>query len=197
MRGGIIPSWVKDPARFTLLINARGESVNEKAAFRMAMRRRRCLFPADGFYEWRQVGRDKRPYYVRSRVGPIAFAGLYETWNGPNGEEMDTAAIVTTAATRTLAPIHERMPVVAPPDSFDFWLDGAADGETAAALIAPAAEDLFEACEVSPAVNKATNDSPELIAPAPPPTDEPAVSAPARATRKRAKPDDDDQLTLL
>src|SRR5262249_19337352 len=163
----------------------------------MAMRRRRCLFPADGFYEWRQVGRDKRPYYVRARVGPVAFAGLYETWSGPNGEGMDTAAVVTAAADRTLATIAEATPAVGPPGSSDFWLDGAVDGETAAALIAPAAEDLFEAYEVSPAVNKATNDSPELIAPAPPATDAAVVSAPARATRKRAKPDDDEQLTLL
>ena len=104
VRWGLIPAWVKDPRQFSLLINARGESVSEKPAFRNAMRRRRCLFPADGFYEWQDEGGRKRPYCVRPRNGePIAFAGLWETWMGPNGEEMETAAIVTTAASRDLA----------------------------------------------------------------------------------------------
>ena len=110
MRWGLLPSWVKDPKTFPLLINARGESVLEKPAFRNAMRRRRCLIPTDGFYEWQagKAGGPKRPYFVRAkrdadgRAPPLAFAGLYETWTGPNGEELDTAAIVTTAANRTL-----------------------------------------------------------------------------------------------
>src|SRR6204780_1307890 len=110
MRWGLIPSWVKDPKTFPLLINARGESVLDKPAFRNAMRRRRCLIPADGFYDWR-AGEPKHPYFVRLKSGgPVAFAGLWETWTGPNGEEVDTAAIVTTRANRTLAAIHERMP---------------------------------------------------------------------------------------
>ena len=181
MRWGLIPSWVKDPRTFSLLINARGESVNEKAAFRMAMRRRRCLFPADGFYEWRQVGAEKQPFYVRPRAGgPMAFAGLWETWSGPDGEEMDTAAIVTTTANRTLASIHPRMPVVVAPDAFDFWLDIRIDGETAAALITPAPEDFLEAYPVSPAVNRFANDAPELIERA-----EPTATV---ATKKTAKP---------
>src|SRR5882724_11953550 len=113
VRWGLLPTWVKDPKGFTLLINARGESVNDKPAFRNAMKRRRCLFPADGFYEWRQEGSARRPFHVRRKGGgPMAFAGLWETWMGPNGEEMETAAIVTTTANRTLAPIHDRMPVV-------------------------------------------------------------------------------------
>ena len=125
VRWGLIPPWVKDPRGFTLLINARGESVNEKPAFRNAMRRRRCLFPADGFYEWKSRAAAERPYCVRPKDGaPIAFAGLWESWMGPNGEEMETAAIVTTAANRELAPLHERMPVIVQPDAFDFWLDG-------------------------------------------------------------------------
>src|SRR5215813_9929250 len=97
MRWGLIPSWVKDPRNYTLLINARGETVTEKPAFRHAVQRRRCLFPADGFYEWRADGVRRRPYFIRPRNGgPIAFAGLWETWSGPNGEEVDTACIVTT-----------------------------------------------------------------------------------------------------
>jgi putative SOS response-associated peptidase YedK len=184
VRWGLLPSWVKDPRTFTPLINARGESVNDKAAFRNAMRRRRCLFPADGFYEWRQEGKARRPFFVRARSGgPIAFAGLWETWMGPNGEEMETAAIVTTRANRTLSPIHERMPVVVPPDAFDFWLDcRKVDGDTAAALIAPAREDVLEAFEISPAVNHVANDSPELIAP----VTAAAVAATPRTEEKRA-----------
>jgi len=137
VRWGLIPSWVKDPKTFTLLINARGESVNDKPAFRNAMKRRRCLFPADGFYEWRREGGGKRPYFARLKSGgPLAFAGLWETWTGPNGEEMETAAIVTTAANRTLAAIHDRAPVIVPPEAFDFWLDtGKVDAKTAAAAI--------------------------------------------------------------
>lgn len=167
VRWGFIPSWVKDPRGFSLLINARGESLNDKPAFRAAMRRRRCLFPADGFYDWRRAGEHTTPYYVRLKAGgPMAFAGLWESWMGPNGEEMETAAIVTTRANRTLAGIHDRMPVIVPPDAFDFWLDSATvDAETAAALIAPAREGMLDVYEVSPAVNRAANDTPALIEP--------------------------------
>src|SRR5207237_10933953 len=117
-------AWVKDPKGFSLLVNARAESVVEKPAFRHAMKRRRCLFPADGFYEWKEDGGTKRPYVVRPKAsGPIAFAGLWECGIGPNGEGMETAAIITTRANRTLVPIHPRMPVVVTPEAFDFWLD--------------------------------------------------------------------------
>ena len=167
VRWGLVPYWTKDPRDFTLLINARGESVDSKPAFRDAMRRRRCLFPADGFYEWKVEGDRRRPYFIRPRMGgPIAFAGLWDSWMGPNGEEMETACIVTTSANRTLAPLHERMPVVIAPEAFDLWLDCAkVDGGTATALIMPAPESLFEVHEVSTAVNRAANDSPALIEP--------------------------------
>ena len=159
MRWGFIPAWVDDPKTLSLLINARGELVLDKPAFRNAMRRRRCLLPADGFYDWR-AGEPKRPYFVRAKSGaPLAFAGLWETWTGPNGEEVDTAAIVTTRSTRALAAIHERMPVIVAPEAFDLWLDCAAvEAEAAAALIAPAPEALLEHYEVSPAVNRVAND---------------------------------------
>jgi putative SOS response-associated peptidase YedK len=167
VRWGLIPSWVRDPRAFSLLINARGESVLDKPAFRAAMRYRRCLVPADGFYEWRREGERKRPYFVRLKAGGLmAFAGLWEAWSGPNGEEMETAAIVTTVANRTLRPIHDRMPVIVPPDAFDLWLDcREVDATTAAALIAPAPDDLLEIYEVSHAVNRAANDSAALIEP--------------------------------
>jgi putative SOS response-associated peptidase YedK len=180
VRWGLIPSWVQDPRKFTLLINARGESVIEKPAFRAAMRHRRCLFPADGFYEWKVTPTGKRPYFVRPKSGgPMAFAGLWETWRGPNGEEQETAAIVTTAANRTLASIHERMPVIIDPAAFDLWLDTKrVDARTAAALIAPAPENLLEAYEISPAVNRVANDSQALIEPLAPPQSATAAPAP-------------------
>ena len=133
VRWGLIPSWVKDPKKFALLHVARGESVNEKPAFRNAMKRRRCLVPADGFYEWTEHGERKRPFFIRQKAGGlIAFAGLWETWEGPNGEELDSVAIITTPANRMLGVIAERMPAILPPDAFDLWLDctavDAADG---------------------------------------------------------------------
>ena len=198
VRWGLLPSWVKDPKKFTLLINARDESLSDKPAFRAAIKRRRCLVPADGFYEWKATGGPKygakQPYYVRAKSGkPIAFAGLWETWIGPNGEEMETAAIVTTRANRTLAPIHDRMPVIVPPEAFDLWLDCAnVDAETAAALIAPASDDLLEAYEVSTEVNRTANDNEKLVQRWSAPAD--AGPSPAKAPARRAavKPADQD-----
>jgi len=195
VRWGLIPAWVKDPSSFSLLINARAESVNDKPAFKNAMKRRRCLVLADGFYDWKQEGVRRRPYVARPKGGgPIAFAGLWETWMGPNGEEMETAAIITTAANRALRALHDRMPVVVPPEAFDMWLDCAnVDAETASALLVPAPEGFFDAYEVSPAVNRVANDDATLI--------EPAAEQPdglvAGAPRKRAKKVDDRQSSLF
>jgi putative SOS response-associated peptidase YedK len=193
VRWGFIPAWAKDPHTFSLLINARGESIGGKPAFRNAMRRRRCLFPADGFYEWKSETGRRRPFCVRPRDGrPVGFAGLWETWMGPNGEELDTACIVTTTANRLLAPIHDRMPVVIAPEAFDLWLDCAkVDAETAAALIVPAPENLFEAYEISTAVNRTANDSPAVLAPL---GSQPSPAAPMVA---KAKKKDDRQGSLF
>ena len=193
VRWGLLPSWVKDPKAFTLLINARGESVLDKPAFRNAMRRRRCLIPADGFYEWQQAGDRKRPFFVRPKSGqPFAFAGLWETWTGPNGEEMETAAIVTTPANRTLSSVHERMPVMVPPAAFDMWLNCAAvDAQTAAALIAAAPESFFEAYQISTAVNRVANDNPKLIEPSADEPEPPPAPRPVRAKK------DDGQASLF
>ena len=198
VRWGLIPSWVKDPNDFALLLNARGESVIDKPAFRNAMKRRRCLVPADGFYEWKPVGGRKQPSYIRARSGaPLAFAGLWETWEGPNGEEVDTATIVTTRANRLLADIHDRMPVIVPEEAFNLWLDCAnVDAITASALIAPAPEDLLEASPVSTAVNRTANDNAGLLEPvdadaqpAPKPAPKPAAK-PARPTGEKEKKND-------
>jgi putative SOS response-associated peptidase YedK len=203
MRWGLLPFWVEDPKNFPLLINARGESVLDKPAFRNAMRRRRCLIPTDGFYEWQAdpAAGPKQPYLVRARRGqggaapPLAFAGLWETWSGPNGEELDTAAIVTTDANRTLAAIHPRMPAFIAPEAFDLWLDcDAVPAEEAAALISPADDALLEIYPVSPAVNRVANDSEALIMPAPASAAAEPAPSPARP-KKIKKPDD--QPTLL
>jgi len=187
VRWGLLPSWVKDPKTFSLLINARGESAADKPAFRAAMRRRRCLIPVDGFYEWQNIGGRKRPFFIRAKSGrPFAFAGLWETWTGPNGEELETVAIVTTTANRALAPIHERMPVIVPPDAFGLWLNASeVDVHAAAALIVPAPDEFLDAYEVSTAVNRVANDSPALIAPAPDaPEAQAEAPAPSKAQRK-------------
>jgi putative SOS response-associated peptidase YedK len=193
MRWGFLPAWVKDPRTFSLLVNARGESVLDKPSFRNAMRRRRCLIPANGFYEWSDTA-PRRPYFVRPKSGtPIAFAGLWETWTGPNGEEVDTAAIVTTRANRLLAAVHDRMPVIVAPQAFELWLDSAnVDATAAAALITPAADDVFECYEISTAVNRAANDSAELIAPLAT-ADAGAQAAAAPAKKKKS----DDQMSLF
>jgi putative SOS response-associated peptidase YedK len=190
MRWGLVPAWVKDPAAFSLLINARGETVCEKPAFRNAMKYRRCLIPADGFYEWQAGGRGKQPFYIRVQDGaPLAFAGLWETWTGPNGEELDTAAIVTTHANATLSPLHDRMPVIVPPEAFDLWLDCThVDACTAVALIAPAPDNQLEFWPVSTQVNRTANDHPGLMQPSAPEAERPPEK-PARARTPAKKPD--------
>src|SRR5689334_320194 len=192
VRWGLLPSWVKDPKGFSLLINARGESLTDKPAFSAAVKRRRCLVPADGFYEWKTTKAGKQPYFVRAKSGdPIAFAGLWETWMGPNGEELETAAIVTTRASHALASIHERVPVVVPRDAFDLWLDCAnVDVETAMTLVAPAPDAALEFYKVSTAVNRAANDNPALVEPWSPSAEPTPAPARQRQSARRAKKDD-------
>jgi putative SOS response-associated peptidase YedK len=167
VRWGLLPGWVKDPKDFTLLVNARAETAAEKPSFRSAMRHRRALVPASGFYEWRRPADPKAPrqaYFLRPRSNrPITFAGLTEHWAGKDGSEIDTGLILTTAANRTIAPIHDRMPVVIAPEHFDRWLDCKAHGPREVAdLLFPAPEALFEAIPVSPAVNRVANNGPDI-----------------------------------
>ena len=167
MRWGLWPAWVKDPRKFSLLINARAETVLERPAFKNAIRRRRCLIPADGYYEWQAAGARKRPHFIHRRDGaPIGFAGLAETWIGPNGEELDTVAIVTAPASEELAVLHDRVPVTIRPGDFDRWLDcSAEDAESVMALlIAPEAGE-FVWHEISTRVNRVANDDAQLILP--------------------------------
>ncbi len=174
VRWGFLPSFVKDPKEFPLVINARSETILEKPSFRNAIKRRRCIFIADAFYEWQRdrdgKGKSKRPsipFLIRRRdANPMALAGLWETWTGPNGEEQDTACIVTTDANGLMSGIHDRMPVILEPENFDLWLDApGADLQDAVRLMRPADENVLEAFEISTAVNKVANDGPELQTP--------------------------------
>jgi putative SOS response-associated peptidase YedK len=198
LRWGLLPSWVKDPAAFTLLINARGESAHEKPSFRHAMARRRCLLPADGFYEWKGEGAAKRPYHVRRKGGgALAFAGLWETWCGPNGEEIESVTIVTVEASPLLREVHHRMPMMLNEESHQAWLDcehlRAQDAVAAMHLIP---DDALEAYEISPAINRVANDAPELIAPFTAPV-EPAPQPAAKPRPAKAEKKDERQASLF
>lgn len=153
VRWGFVPSWVRDPREFSLLINARAETARDKPSFRGAMRHGRCLVPATGFIEWRRDGDGSRhPFLVLPRDrGLVAFAGLTETWAGAEGEEVDTAAILTVDANATVAAVHDRMPAVIAPADFAAWLDTAhVDATAAAHLLKPAPDDLFELVAMEP-----------------------------------------------
>lgn len=123
-RWGLIPSWAEDPAVGRRMFNARAETASEKPAFREAFRNRRCLIPADGFYEWKKSGRQRLPYLIRLKSRePLAFAGLFEKWTAPSGRTLYTCAILTTCADETVRPIHDRMPLIVPRDLRPLWLD--------------------------------------------------------------------------
>ena len=167
MRWGLLPSFVKDPKQFPTLINARSEYVLVKASFRNAMRWRRCLVPADGFYEWTGEKGKRRPFQLRPREPHlITFAGIYERWRIGKGDEIDSVAILTCDSNRTVSPLHDRMPVMLPPEHFAAWLDvkGTAP-EEAAALLRSAPDDLFEAIEIHPKINDSKRDEPGILEP--------------------------------
>jgi len=193
-RWGFLPGFVKDPKGFPLIFNARSETLLQKASFRNAVKRRRCLFFADAFYEWRAGNKTipSQPFLVRRYDrNPMAFAGLWETWIGPNGEELDTACIVTTAANGATAAIHHRLPAVLEPKNFDFWLDIETERvDDALRLLRPPENNILEFFEIGPAVNKVTNDSPEI--------QEPVKPAPVKApSAKPSKSDVPEQGSLF
>ncbi len=155
VRWGFVPSWVADPGAFTLIVNARAETATQKPSFRGAMRHGRCLVPASGFIEWRRDSDGSRhPHLILPKNGgPIAFAGLTETWAGADGSEIDTAAILTVDANAVVAAIHDRMPAVVDPADFEAWLDtGRVMADAAARLLRPAPDELFELTPLSTSV---------------------------------------------
>jgi putative SOS response-associated peptidase YedK len=167
MRWGLIPGWAKDAAIGNRMINARAESLAQKPAFRAALRRRRCLIAADGFYEWQVTGRSRQPYFIRFRDDrPFAFAGLWESWEGADHSAIDSCTIITTAAGDMIRPIHDRMPVILPPEAYEVWLDPAVENfDVIASLLVPFYSPEMEVYQVSTLVNKAAHDGPECIEP--------------------------------
>ena len=164
---GLIPSWAKDSKMGAKLINARGETVAEKPAFRSAFRQRRCLVLADGFYEWQQQEqkKQKQPFYFRlSDEQPFAFAGLWERWEDATGEEIESCTLLTTEANELMQPIHNRMPVILDPKDYDLWLDlEVKKQELLQPLLHPYRSEEMTAYPVSTVVNKPSNDSAECI----------------------------------
>lgn len=168
-RWGLVPAWAHDPGAGYKMINARLETAAEKPAFREALRRRRCLVPADGFYEWRKEGRRKVPHLIRREPRrPFAFAGLWERWRAPGGGWLLSFAILTGEANELVAPLHDRMPVVVPREDYGRWLspDELAP-EVLDDLLRPPGASGWTAYEVSPRVSSTAHDDPELVTPGP------------------------------
>lgn len=156
---GLIPSWAKDPAIGSKLINARAETLAEKPSFRSAFKRRRCLILADGFYEWQRVKGKKQPHYIhRQDQQPFAFAGLWEHWQGPEGKTVNSCTIVTTDANELLRPLHNRMPVILEAKDYELWLDpDVQQTEPLQPLLHPYPSEEMTAYPVSTHVNRPTN----------------------------------------
>jgi putative SOS response-associated peptidase YedK len=185
MRWGFIPGWVKDPKEFPLVFNIRSEGAREKPSFRAAFLRRRALMPADAFYEWQRVGKTSTPYLARRPDGgPFAFPALWETWMSPDGSEVDTAALITAAAEGPMTAIHHRTPVILDPANWNEWLDPDTSAERAEELLSPPIQTELELVRIGSAVNKVSNDGPELQEPA----GEAEVVKPAPAKPKRPSP---------
>ena len=165
VRWGLVPSWAKDPKVGARFINARRETVAEKPAFRAAYQRRRCLVPADGYFEWQQQGGQKQPYFLAARDrGPLAMAGLYEVWKGPDEQLLWTCTVITTEAADELGHIHDRTPLLVPPDAWDRWLDADVE-DPGQELLVPGTPGVLDAWPVPPAVGNVKNNGPELVEP--------------------------------
>ena len=167
LRWGLVPSWAKDPAIGNRMINARSETVNQKPSFKAAFRRRRCLVPADGFYEWQRLKRGKQPYYIHLvDGGPFAFAGLWEEWADPDGSVIETCTILTTSANELMADLHDRMPVILDRSAYELWLDATVqDTRILVPLLRPFPSERLAAHPVSTWVNSPRNDDQDCIKP--------------------------------
>ena len=167
LRWGLIPAWAKDPKIGNQMINAKAETVATKPSFRSAFRKRRCLIPASGFYEWQQEGRQKQPMFIRLQDRrPFAFAGLWERWQPPEGEPVESCAIITTDPNEFIQKIHNRMPVILAPQNYEVWLDPAVqETDTLHALLKPYPAENMEAYPISKMVNNPRFDSPQCVEP--------------------------------
>ncbi len=176
LRWGLVPAWAEDPAIGNRMINARGETVASKPSFRSAFTRRRCLLPADGWFEWRKLagGRNKQPYHIALASGePFAFAGLWEEWRlKGGGEALRSCTIITTEAAPAIRPIHDRMPALLAEAGRDAWLNPGASRDTLQGLLRPYPGEDLRARPVSRLVNTPANDRPECVEPAPEPSED-------------------------
>ena len=162
MRWGLIPHWAKEERIGYKMINARAETVDSKPAFRQPFKRHRCLIPANGFYEWRKIQSGKIPYYIHPRDEPVmGFGGLWDIWTNPEGECIESCTIITTAANAVIKPLHDRMPLIIPPDDHGVWLTG--DFEGVSDVVGMSSSVQLEVYPVSTRVNKPTNDDPGCI----------------------------------
>ena len=168
LRWGLVPSWAKDPRPRHRMINARAETAAKRPAYRAAFRKRRCIVPADGFYEWAPGRPHKQPYYIQCREGaPFAMAGLWERWSGPDAQVLESFAVLTTPANHRLRAIHERMPAILEPGAFDLWLDpGVQDVSRLEPLLRPCPDAWIALRTVSTRVNDVSRDDPACVAPA-------------------------------
>jgi putative SOS response-associated peptidase YedK len=166
LQWGLIPSWAKDASIGSKMINARAETLAEKPSFKRLLRSRRCLVPADGFYEWKKERSGKIPMYITLKDGsPFAFAGLWDLWRDPEGRQIRTCTLITTEPNAVVAPIHDRMPVILPPEARDLWLDNAIQDEHALLpLLSPYPAEAMTARAVSRLVNNPKSEGAELIA---------------------------------
>jgi putative SOS response-associated peptidase YedK len=163
---GLIPFWEKDAKIGASLINARAETVATKPAFRDAFKKRRCLIPADGFYEWQKVGGGKQPYNIGLKTGePFAFAGSWERWKNSEGEEVQTCSIITTTPNELTERIHDRMPVILPMDRRKAWLDSGTSKEYLQSFLVPYPAEEMAAYPISPRVGSPKFDDADIIKP--------------------------------
>jgi putative SOS response-associated peptidase YedK len=169
LRWGLVPHWSKDPSIGARLNNARGETVAEKPSFRDAFKRRRCLIPANGFFEWKAEGKIKQPFYISLKSGePMSMGGLWESWKTPEGGILRTVCIVTTSPNTVMQPIHDRMPVIVAPENWQSWLNGMP--EEVGGMVAPYRDGELQAWPVSRRVSKTQDDDGGLIEPINPDT---------------------------
>jgi putative SOS response-associated peptidase YedK len=170
IRWGLIPSWAKDSSAAAKMINARAETAGIKPAFRDALKSRRCLIPADAFYEWSKTGKAKQPYCFEVNDGLLfAFAGIWDRWKDWTGNTLETCSILTTTANAVISAVHDRMPVILDPDSYDLWLDpGMKDVGIASELLKPCDGRLMRCFPVSARVNHVANDDQECSMPVEP-----------------------------
>jgi putative SOS response-associated peptidase YedK len=168
LRWGLVPSWATDVSIGYKLLNARAETVAEKPSFRSAFKKRRCVVPASGYYEWQKTGaRNKLPHFIRPRDGGLfSFAGLWESWHDPHGEIIESCTIVTTEANAVTRPVHDRMPLILDPSAEALWLDAGAETASLHALLVPYPDAKLEVIPVNPWVSNARNQGPRCLEPA-------------------------------